>query len=56
MFEIENVVKTLVEMRSLLNCKDFRETWDKYIHDLIKQEFTFEEVEDYINKNYTACS
>lgn len=48
MFELENVANTLIEMQKLMNCNSLKETWDNYIHDLIKSEFTFEEVENYI--------
>ncbi len=49
MFEIETVANTLVEMSELLR-NDLETTWKYYTHDLIKSQFSFDEVKSYIEK------
>ncbi len=48
-FEIGKVADTLVEMSGLFG-KDLETTWKYYIHDIIKKQFSFDEVKAYINK------
>lgn len=48
-FEIEKVADTLMEMSALVG-KDLETTWKYYIHDLIKMQFSFDDVKAYIEK------
>ena len=48
-FEIGKVADTLVSMSGMIG-KDYETTWKYYIHDLIKEQFTLNEVLDYIKK------
>lgn len=48
-FEIGKVADTLVSTSALVQ-KDLKTTWDYYIHDLIKMQFSFEDVKAYIEK------
>lgn len=48
MFEIDKVAETLIELMHLFNC-DMETAWKKYMHDLIKSQFSYDEVKEYIN-------
>ena len=47
-FEISKVANTVVEMSGLIGVS-YKTIWDDYTHDLIKSQFIWEEVEEYIN-------
>lgn len=47
-FEISKVANTVVEMSGLIGVS-YKTIWDDYTHDLIKRQFVWEEVEEYIN-------
>lgn len=48
-FEIGKVADTLMEMSALVG-KDLETTWKYYIHDLIKMQFSFDDIKAYIEK------
>ena len=48
-FEISKVADAVVMQTSLFQCS-IDEAWDRYTHDLIKNQFTLEEVKAYINR------
>jgi len=46
-FEIAKTADTLVGQASLFNCS-LEEAWETYMHPAITQQFTFEEISNYI--------
>lgn len=44
-FDINKVVDALIEMSNFMRT-DYKTTWEKYTHELITSQFTWEEVED----------
>jgi metal-dependent amidase/aminoacylase/carboxypeptidase family protein len=51
-FEISKVADTLVNQASMFNC-NYKTAWEKYMHPIITNQFTYEEVEKYINDKIT---
>lgn len=49
-FDIERVANTLTDLKKMFKCSD-KHAWDNYMHDLIKEQFTYEEVINQLNKN-----
>jgi hypothetical protein len=46
--EISRVADTLVNQASLFNC-GIEKAWNKYMHPVITEQFTFDEVKKYID-------
>lgn len=47
-FSIEKVADSVIKMSKLMKT-DYQTTWEKYIHELITSQFTWEEVEAELN-------
>ena len=47
-FSIDKVANTVVEMSGVIGV-DYKTIWNNYTHDLIKNQFFWEEIEEYIN-------
>ncbi len=47
-FSIEKVANSVIEMSKLMKT-DYKTTWEKYTHELITSQFTWEEVEAELN-------
>ena len=47
-FSIDKVANTVVEMSGVIGV-DYKTIWNNYAHDLIKNQFFWEEIEEYIN-------
>lgn len=48
-FSIEKVVNAVIEMSKVIGA-DYKTTWEKYTHELITEQFTWEEIETELNK------
>lgn len=48
-FDINKVVDALIEMSNFMRT-DYKTTWEKYTHELITEQFTWEEIEIELNK------
>lgn len=46
--KINKVVDALIEMSQLMGV-DYKTIWDNYMHELITNQFTWEEVKEYMN-------
>ena len=49
-FEIDKVVETVKNQMKMFNC-EFDEAWNKYMHPIITEQFTLEQVKEYYLKN-----
>lgn len=46
--KINKVVDALIEMSKFMRT-DYKTTWEKYTHEFITSQFTWEEVKEYMN-------
>lgn len=48
-FDINKVVDALIEMSNFMRT-DYKTTWEKYTHELITEQFTWEEIKTVLNE------
>ncbi len=54
-FSIEKVVDSVIEMSKIIGT-DYKTIWEKYTHELITSQFTWEEIEEELNERNTCLS
>jgi len=53
--ELSKVASILVEQSNIFEC-DLKTAWEKYMHPVITDQFTYEEVRLFVERNKRKCN